>query len=57
MPHGIVSKAQWAKFHADPRLRRYAHELSHRTMRERGGKKVAYRSLPVHVAGRGRRRR
>jgi hypothetical protein len=55
MPHGFVSKAQWRLFYANPRLRRYAHEEAHKVQRERG-KKAGFRSLPVHVAGRGRRR-
>jgi hypothetical protein len=40
---GFKSKAQWRKFAADPKLRRYFHEKAHAT---KGGKIVRYRRLP-----------
>jgi hypothetical protein len=46
LPKGFTSKAQWRLFFVNPRLRKYAKRNAHQTMSLRGGKKVAYRSLP-----------
>ncbi|AER47652.1 hypothetical protein DORI_1 [Mycobacterium phage Dori] len=40
---GFKSKAQWRRFFADPKLRRYARKKAHAT---KGGKVVRYRRLP-----------
>lgn len=40
---GFASRAQWRKFFADPRLRRFAHRKAHDS---KGGPKVRYRILP-----------
>jgi hypothetical protein len=40
---GFKSRAQWRKFFADPRLRRFAHSKAHAS---KGGPKVRYRVLP-----------
>lgn len=45
LPHGFVSKKQWALFFADPRLRKYAKKEAHKVEAERG-KVTGYRSLP-----------
>lgn len=47
MPRGFVSRAQWKKFFADPRLRRFAKREAHKAERAGGGPKVAYRRLPL----------
>lgn len=44
MPHGFVSKKQWRKFWADPKLRKYARKEAHKTP---GGPKIRYRRLPM----------
>ncbi|MBU8824135.1 hypothetical protein [Mycolicibacterium goodii] len=41
---GFKSKAQWRRFFADPKLRRYARKKAHATP---GGKVVRYRRLPA----------
>ncbi|MBS69386.1 MAG: hypothetical protein CMK98_13770 [Pseudomonas sp.] len=43
MSSGFKSRAQWRKFWADPRLRKYARKKAHAT---KGGKIVRYRRLP-----------
>jgi hypothetical protein len=40
---GFKSRAQWRKFFADPRLRRFAHRKAHAS---KGGPRVRYRILP-----------
>ena len=55
LKHGFKSKAQWRYFYArgkkDPRFRKWAHEIAHRTQRYHGGKKVGYHSLPARRRG------
>lgn len=48
MPRGLVSKAQWRYFFANPELRtRYAHKEAHKAQAVGGGPKVAYHHLPA----------
>lgn len=53
--HGFVSKAQWRYFFAkgkkNPKMRKLAHKLAHRTQRYKGGPKIAFRGLPARRKG------
>lgn len=55
LEHGFKSKAQWRFFYAkakkDPRFKKWAHEIAHRTQRYKGGKKLAFKGLPARVRG------
>lgn len=46
LPKGFVSTAQWRKFFADPKLRRYAKKEAHKAEAAGGGPKIAYHHLP-----------
>ena len=48
--HAYKSKAQWRKFFADPRLRRWAKDKAHATP---GGKVIRYRRLPTRKSAPG----
>lgn len=48
LPQGFHSKAQWRYFFVNPKLKKWSHLVAHKTQAHRGGKKIAYRSLPQH---------
>lgn len=54
LPRGFNSKAQWRYFFVNPKLKRWAHREAHKTQANRGGPKVAFRTLPDHSSMTGR---